>query len=247
MERLAAMAGVSRATLYRRFGSRTALVRRLIDEQGAPAQDLLPPDVHTRILQAARTIFGRLGFGAATMEQIAQEAGVGAATVYRHFGNKDSLIDAFIQAASPRRFLRHLGADHRGSMADDLTAFAATAVAFFYENRDLIRLAMFDKEDKGFLEQLRNSQGRTVTTLTHYLEIQLAAGNLQTGHLQNGSAANLALAFVSLLFGFGFIGPTFYDKPLADADQAARLATEIFLQGVLHTPKKPPNNCAEDT
>lgn len=56
---------VARATLYLRVGSKEALLQRLVREQGI----VLNPqhDVRTRILQAARQIFGRAGLADATM------------------------------------------------------------------------------------------------------------------------------------------------------------------------------------
>src|SRR5688500_9981430 len=93
MDQLADDTGISRATLYRRFGSRDAILQRLVDEQAIDVPELSRPDIPTRILYAARTIFSRYGFAGVTVEQIAQEAGVGPATIYRHFGSKDALIE----------------------------------------------------------------------------------------------------------------------------------------------------------
>lgn len=49
-----------------------------------------------RVMAAAREVFGRDGLGA-TMDDIAQHAGVGVATVYRRFPDKEQLIDALFQ------------------------------------------------------------------------------------------------------------------------------------------------------
>ena len=83
MDRLAEESGLSRSTLYRRFGGRQALLQRLAKEQGVEVAELDAPDIRTRILEAARSLFGRVGLVAATVEEVAQEAGVGQATVYR--------------------------------------------------------------------------------------------------------------------------------------------------------------------
>lgn len=50
-------------------------------------------DSITRILAAARSVFA-LGDGSGTLGRIAQEAGVGIATVYRHFPNREALAVA---------------------------------------------------------------------------------------------------------------------------------------------------------
>ncbi len=50
------------------------------------------------ILEAAQKVFLREGFALASMETIAQEAGVSKQTVYNHFGGKEELFRAFVQA-----------------------------------------------------------------------------------------------------------------------------------------------------
>ncbi|KJY31876.1 MULTISPECIES: TetR/AcrR family transcriptional regulator [unclassified Streptomyces] len=47
------------------------------------------------ILQAARTVFLREGFGAG-VDQLAAEAGVSKVTIYNHFGSKENLFNAVI-------------------------------------------------------------------------------------------------------------------------------------------------------
>lgn len=49
----------------------------------------------TRILDAAARLFASHG-SAVSIEQIANEAGVGAGTIYRHFANRDALLEAIV-------------------------------------------------------------------------------------------------------------------------------------------------------
>lgn len=49
------------------------------------------------ILAVAQTLFDRDGVENVSMNRVAQEAGVGAGTLYRHFGNKSDLCFALIQ------------------------------------------------------------------------------------------------------------------------------------------------------
>lgn len=54
------------------------------------------------IRDAAEGVFVRCGFDGATMQQIADEAGVSAGTIYRYFASKDELIRAVAQSCSAR-------------------------------------------------------------------------------------------------------------------------------------------------
>ena len=59
------------------------------------------PVAHQNILCAARTLLAEIGFADLTIEGIAERAGVGKTTIYRHWPNKASLVlDAFIEAAT---------------------------------------------------------------------------------------------------------------------------------------------------
>ncbi|MCU1513676.1 MAG: hypothetical protein JWO10_766 [Microbacteriaceae bacterium] len=51
-----------------------------------------------RLTQAAREVFARQGFSA-TLEDIAQHAGVGVGTVYRNFASKQQIIETLYEAA----------------------------------------------------------------------------------------------------------------------------------------------------
>src|SRR6266498_872154 len=84
MEELAARAGVSRATLYRLFGSQQSLLQEL----GVEA----PPMVRSRILDTALDLVGRHGLAELSMEELAAAAGVSRATLYRLFPGKAALF-----------------------------------------------------------------------------------------------------------------------------------------------------------
>ena len=80
--RIASEAGVSRATFYRHFGSRDALLAAVEVEPPVPARD--------RILEAAADLLGRGGLHGFSMEELAVAAGVSRATVYRLFRRDQS-------------------------------------------------------------------------------------------------------------------------------------------------------------
>lgn len=50
-----------------------------------------------RILQAARDIFAREGFRDAEVKTIAKQAGVGKATIYKHFDSKDDILLTIVE------------------------------------------------------------------------------------------------------------------------------------------------------
>jgi AcrR family transcriptional regulator len=229
MDRLAEVSGLSRASLYRRFGSREAILQRLADEHAIDMQELARPDIPTRILKATGVVLGRYGFVSMTVEQIAQEAGVGPATIYRHFGSKEELIEAFLRVNSPRQLLRELVADEESDLEADLTLVAATMLQFIDENRGIVRVFVFENQGvRGATEKIRASQGRTLNVLAEYF-----AGHIALGTLQAADPFSLALSFVGMLIGVGLVGPHSYERPLIDATADAKFVTQIFLRGAV--------------
>ena len=86
-------AGVSRATFYRHFGSRRALLDAVEVEAPIPPRD--------RILAAAVELVGRGGLHSFSMEDLAVGSGVSRATVYRLFPSKAALFGELVRRYSP--------------------------------------------------------------------------------------------------------------------------------------------------
>lgn len=82
-------------------------------EQGAPPRPLRKDAARNRelLVAAARTVFAQRGF-AATLDDVAHEAGLGVGTAYRHFANKHELATAVAEQSVDRLTdqLRKLGA-----------------------------------------------------------------------------------------------------------------------------------------
>jgi TetR/AcrR family transcriptional regulator, mexJK operon transcriptional repressor len=76
----------------------------LAPESQRPGRDRRSPAKHAAILKAATEVFLREGYARASVDAIAEAAGVGKQTVYGHFGDKQQLFLAVVehvQAASP--------------------------------------------------------------------------------------------------------------------------------------------------
>lgn len=228
MDELGTAVNLSRATLYRKIGNKEALLQRLADERGLDQVE--PTDIRTRVLLAAREIFGRYGLLDVTMEQIAQEAGVGVATLYRHFGDKDGLVRAFASELTPHRAIADAAQHISGDLTADLIQVVTHMLQFMYDNRDLARLGFSQNEKtRQYMAHLRPAPERTLYQLNNFFEAQHAAGNLPTGNTQQ-----LALALTGMIFAFGFLAPIYYNMPLVESEAVAEFVVNLFLKGINH-------------
>jgi len=95
---------------------------------------------HALLLETARQLFNEHGVEAVTMSQIAQEAGVGKGTLYRHFENKMALCFALLDQdqrdlqESTLRYLRQNIPPY-----DQLCWFLEETARFVIRNEALLR------------------------------------------------------------------------------------------------------------
>jgi AcrR family transcriptional regulator len=225
MGALARATGFSRATLYRKAGGRSALLDALA-ATGADVGDRA--GVRARILLAARDVFGRMGFDAASLDEIASVARVGVATVYRHFGDKDGLVAAFLDALAPRRAARQIRATD--DVRYDLERLATQILSGVRDDAPLVRLF--------FLEALKGSPllGRVrAKAPTRMLEsvASLLEQHRAAGRLRDLDPRLLAQSFGGMLLAFGVIPLLVRGDPAGDPVLTARAVTDLFLAGAL--------------
>lgn len=96
------------------------------------------PAKHSAIVCAAREAFFARGFHAATIEDIAQAAGVSKVTVYSRFGDKETLFEEVIRAESQRMsaiFEDELATGN--SLEEKLNAFGLALAGFKFSEEHL--------------------------------------------------------------------------------------------------------------
>jgi AcrR family transcriptional regulator len=224
MDALAKQTGFSRATIYRQVGSKKALLQRLAQEHGLP--NPTQPDVRSRILQAARTIFGQYGLVTPTMEQIASEADVGVATVYRHFGDRPTLLKSFMEAFQPR--LPSDDAQSSGDLTSDLIQLVQSMIQFILQNQDMVRLSFANSAEwQAVLTEVRPFQERSLVRVATFLQSQM-----ELGKLHSVDPHKAATALLGMILSFSLIMPTYYQLPEPEPQDTAVFIVRLFLDGL---------------
>jgi AcrR family transcriptional regulator len=105
--------------------------------RGLLANESATDPIGDRILAAAAELVGRQGDQQTTMAAIAQQAGVGRATVFRRFGSKQEILDRALM-----RELRMLALSLQESATNAETAAAALIECFVLSMRAMRRRAL---------------------------------------------------------------------------------------------------------
>ena len=225
MDRLAEAAGISRSSAYRLVGSREALLEHLaaagvdVGERG---------DVRERVLKAAGEVFARQGLDGATVEAIAETAGVGSATVYRHFGDKKGLVAAFMQELGPRKLVWAAAREPSGDLAVDLERLARAVLESMAAHGPLMRLMVLERlRGNSMLGELATAPDRSVHGLATLLRHHIARGELI-----DEDPYRLARAFQGMVLSFGMFGALWALPGAGDPERDAKLVVDISLRGV---------------
>ncbi len=223
MDQLEKKSGVSRTTIYRQVGTKDKILSLLAQQKGEVFEKT---DIRQKILAAARIVFTQNGLSAATIEQVSKQARVGVATIYRHFGDKETLLQAFVEEITPRMIVRDITLHPTANIRVDLEAITATMLPFFIENRDLFKLIFKgNNADQAYLKDFHSRSSSTLQHLTDYFKIQLEAKLLK----KTGTAEEIALAFLGLVLAFAVIGPLYYATPQTNPKNTSKLIVNLFL------------------
>lgn len=145
----------------------------------------LPIDRRTQILQAALTVFLQKGYLEATIQDIAQEAGISSAAIYLYFDSKEDLFLSLIESLSFQDVLEEINSvlEHKEEIEfeDVRQALIKAAEAFLdthHPNAEVIRL--FIAEGRRFPEIGISYCQRLVapveSLLERYIENQIRRG-----------------------------------------------------------------------
>jgi AcrR family transcriptional regulator len=227
LERVAAAAHVSRATLYRHFDSRAALLAAL---------DLEPdPDARARILQAAVDLLGRDGLRGLAMDDVAERAGVSRATVYRLFPGKSALFAALLDAHAPFGEVGGLLHGLQGEPPERVIPELLATLARIVAPKVAILRSMMLEVTAGEPEAVEAAMGALTPLyeeVGRYFGAEVAAGRIRPIEPVLAAQAVVGPLLFNLL-GQSLIGPV-TGIAVAPADAAATFA-QVALHGLLPT------------
>lgn len=172
-------------------------------------------DKREAILDAAFTVFGREGYAQAGVDVIAAEAGVAKATVYNHFGDKETLLREAIAASADQALAENLAAvgrltDRGAELRTTLEGVGSQLLQCYCDDRSWALRRLLAAEVNQFPDLLDIVHTRTADRVTEALADRLARLTV-TGHVRTPDPLLAAEQLFALLAG--------------PADRRARLGT----------------------
>jgi AcrR family transcriptional regulator len=230
MKKLARAAGVSRATLYRRVPSRSSL-----DEQLREAGLESGLSMRERILAATTRVLTKTGPEGLTLEQVAEEAGVGATTLYRTFGDRSGLLREAIAALLPRRKLASGLEDWDAPVEVTLRRFVEAALERFTKNPLMVAVLFRSNPDEmKALRRLRRAEESLSTALCAFFTEQAKRGRIAPRPPQELAASLMGLALGRVVFA-RMHGDSSLGTPAVMAQTATEIV-EMFMNGARVSP-----------
>ncbi|MFX0560632.1 TetR/AcrR family transcriptional regulator [Tepidibacillus infernus] len=140
----------------------------------------LPSATQQKILESAVKIFSQKGFSGSTTKEIAKEAGVSEATIFRYFETKKDLLFALISPAMVKSITDLFIDIHGKNDVEILKNFLRRNTEAVQENKDLLKIVLYEAL---FYPEIKQTMFQEVIQkksklLEKYFDQQREAGNL---------------------------------------------------------------------
>jgi AcrR family transcriptional regulator len=200
----------------------------------APAR-LTAADRREQILAVAANLFARQGFKGTTTKEVAANAGVTEALIFRHFPSKEELywavIEAKIEDNSPQERMR-MRLQVKGTDADILSGLAEDILERRSKDQTLSRLLLYSA-----LENHRLSQRFFHAFISGYygLLAEYIERRTKEGAFRPNDPLLAARAFLGMIIYHSWVQELFGGKRYQrlSVQQVSRTLVDVWLQGML--------------
>ncbi|MGH7683397.1 MAG: TetR/AcrR family transcriptional regulator [Vulcanimicrobiaceae bacterium] len=165
------------------------------------------PSTRERILNAVREVFERNGTRGTTTREVAERAGVNEATLFRHFHNKTSLLDAMREWVIESSGYDAVFDDLTGNLVTDLVRICTRLYERMLQNQAIIRISLAEEAtDPDQVPTCLRGPTEIRQRLTNYLQAQVDSGIVRGNAVQLATmmaGMTLALAIKSKRVDWG--------------------------------------------
>jgi AcrR family transcriptional regulator len=194
-------------------------------------QELLRQFMETSIAQVAKTVFAERGYQGATLDEIAQRAGMSKATIYIYYKNKDDLfiqvVEELIHTAMTETAQEAAAAK---PVVEKLAAIVRSKIAFYEQEREFFWIYLNEKQGLEVApkdphkQALRAMYLQMVDVLTKVLQ-----EGIDTGELRPMDGRRLAF-FLQEMMNFALL-QRIQGQAKTSVDEDVAQLLDLFLHG----------------
>lgn len=183
-----------------------------------------PEETRIRILCATRQLFAKHGRRGTTTREIADLAGVNEATLFRHFGNKDAIIDACAEHYCGAVELQEVLGNLDGDLIEDLRRIGRALAERMEAVRDLILRSLVD-EETAVVDAAWRAPAAIRTIVGEFMAKRVASGELQ------GNPVLLARFFMGMMFAQVIGRKKFPEEHQLTPGELVDFQVDVFVNG----------------
>jgi AcrR family transcriptional regulator len=185
-------------------------------------------DTPEKILQVARRLFAQQGYTATSMRQVAEEIGIGKATIYHHFPDKQAIIMALLEQnqAKMQENLALMRAE-----TDPRRRFQVSAelsIQYLLESADILQIAR--REVPGGREFMMSGFGAFMQEF-HLLLGDAIQRGIEQGLFRAVDSAQAARVFLTMIQGSFAMVYLSGERPQSP-EQTATILLDVFFKGI---------------
>ncbi len=185
-------------------------------------------DTYDKILAIAGPLFSRQGYTATSMRQIAAESGIGKATIYHHFPNKQAIVSALLErnTSGSLNLLESVKAESDPRLR--IRIATQNSLTFFYESADLLQIVR--REIPELRPMLMSKYADFFKSYTALLRESISQG-IEQGIFRPTDPAKVVRILMSMIQGTFVLTFLNSERPLPAEEVAAPLL-DVFFHGI---------------
>jgi len=189
-------------------------------------------DRRQQIIATAMELFGKKGFRGTTTRDLATEADVNEAIIFRHFKTKEELYTAIIEQKAGERDTYHEELERLATVGDDEQFFEAVGRTFLEKHETdttFMRLLLFSALEGHQLSDMFVSSMAERHPIANYIKRRIGDGAFRQVDPQLAARALMGM-FASFIMWQEIFG--FKNKQPRDREEVVRIFVSIFLSGM---------------
>lgn len=181
-----------------------------------------------KILETANQLFIKKGYTATSIREIAQETGIGKATIYHHFSDKESIAGALLKIVSDKMMNNLKTISMVSDPIERLKVAATFSLDALINSAEIFQIVR--REIPSFKQEFSERMTLFFSSYTSLIKESLEMG-METGLFRKTDAGESARIFLSMLQG-SFASTYITGVKPKSTEKLVESLLDVFLNGM---------------